>query len=111
MITFSFSPISGSTLPFGAGVCEDPRVFWKETADRKLSVASEAFVIPANVETPQEANAEELDQTGAGDRTRTDDLCITSALSGNLPESAESSATQDPSKIETSETGCSEQDP
>ncbi len=63
--------------PLVAALVRTRTVFWKETADRKLSVASEAFVIPANVETPQEANAETLDQTGAGDRIRTDDLRIT----------------------------------
>ncbi len=53
----------------------------REATLRKLEDALRgAVTVLSNVETPQEVSAETVDQTGAGDRTRTDDLRITSAL-------------------------------
>src|SRR3972149_2934958 len=49
MITFSFSPISGSILPLVAASVRTRAVSWKEAALRKESVASEALVIPSRV--------------------------------------------------------------
>ena len=46
MITFSFRPIRRSRLPSRAASVSTLVVSWKEAADRKDSVASEALVIP-----------------------------------------------------------------
>ena len=46
MMTFSFSPFSRSTLPSIAASVSTFVVSWKEAAERKDSVASEAFVMP-----------------------------------------------------------------
>src|SRR3954449_1363735 len=46
MITFSLSPFSESDLPSRAASVSTFVVSWNEAADRKLSVASEAFVMP-----------------------------------------------------------------
>ena len=48
IITFSFSPINSSTLPFTAASVNTLVVSWNEAADKKLSVARDAFVIPSN---------------------------------------------------------------
>ncbi len=52
MITFSFRPISGSTLPLIAASVRTFVVSWKEAADRNEFVAREAFVIPRIIEVP-----------------------------------------------------------
>ena len=46
MMTFSLRPRSSSTLPSRAASVSTLVVSWKEAADRKLSVASEALVMP-----------------------------------------------------------------
>ena len=46
MITFSFNPINESFFPFIAASVNTLVVSWKDAADKKLSVASDAFVIP-----------------------------------------------------------------
>ncbi len=46
MITFSFRPASLSVLPSSAASVSTLVVSWNEAADRKESVASEAFVMP-----------------------------------------------------------------
>ena len=48
MITFSFNPINSSVLPFIAASVNT----LVDAADKKLSVASEAFVIPSNTRLP-----------------------------------------------------------
>ena len=48
MITFSFIPMSGSTLPLMAASVRTFVVSWKDAADRKELVAREAFVIPSS---------------------------------------------------------------
>ena len=48
MITFSFRPISGSTLPLIAASVRTLVVSWKEAADRKEFVARDALVIPVS---------------------------------------------------------------
>ncbi len=50
------------------------------------------------------------EKPGAGERIRTVDLRITSALPGNLPQSAESPEAQNPNKIGTPETEGDDQD-
>ena len=52
MITFSFNPINSSVLPFIAASVNTLVVSWNDAADKKLSVASEAFVIPSNTRLP-----------------------------------------------------------
>ena len=52
MITFSFSPINGSTFPLMAASVSTLVVSWKEAADKKDSVAREALVIPSKVRFP-----------------------------------------------------------
>src|SRR6185437_15514154 len=47
MITFSFSPSSGSDLPWIAASVSTRVVSWNEAADNHESVASDAFVIPS----------------------------------------------------------------
>ena len=47
MITFSFNPSNGSTFPLMAASVRTRVVSWKEAAERKESVAREAFVIPS----------------------------------------------------------------
>ena len=49
MITFSLRPRSGSALPLIAASVRTLVVSWKDAAERKESVASEAFVIPISV--------------------------------------------------------------
>ena len=49
MITFSFKPINGSTLPLIAASVNTRVVSWKDAADKKESVAREAFVIPRRI--------------------------------------------------------------
>jgi len=46
MITFSFRPSSRSILPSIAASVRTFVVSWKDAAERKDSVASDAFVIP-----------------------------------------------------------------
>ena len=46
MMTFSFRPSRWSTLPLMAASVRTLVVSWKEAADRKLSVAREAYVMP-----------------------------------------------------------------
>jgi len=46
MMTFSFSPSSRSTLPSIDASVRTFVVSWKDAAERKDSVASDAFVIP-----------------------------------------------------------------
>ena len=48
MITFSFKPLSGSTLPLIAASVRTRVVSWKEAADMKESVAIEALVMPSS---------------------------------------------------------------
>src|SRR5216683_2618519 len=48
IITFSLSPTSRSTLPFIAASVSTRVVSWNEAAEMKLSVESEALVIPSN---------------------------------------------------------------
>ena len=48
IITFSFSPINSSVFPFIAASVSTLVVSWNDAADKKLSVASDAFVIPSN---------------------------------------------------------------
>ena len=48
MITFSFNPNKWSSLPFIAASVNTLVVSWNEAADKKLSVASDALVIPSN---------------------------------------------------------------
>ena len=48
MITFSFNPIKSSSLPLIAASVNTLVVSWNDAADKKLSVASEALVIPSN---------------------------------------------------------------
>ena len=52
MITFSFRPSSGSTLPLIAASVSTRVVSWKDAADRKESVAREALVIPSRIGLP-----------------------------------------------------------
>ena len=52
MITFSFKPSNGSILPLIAASVRTRVVSWKEAADKKLSVAKAALVIPNSVRTP-----------------------------------------------------------
>ena len=47
MMTFSFRPASGSTLPLMAASVRTRVVSWKEAADRKESVAKLDLVIPS----------------------------------------------------------------
>lgn len=49
MITFSLRPISGSTLPLIAASVRTRVVSWNDAADKKESVAKEAFVIPKRI--------------------------------------------------------------
>ena len=46
MITFSLSPLRRSILPSMAASVSTFVVSWKEAAERKLSVASDALVMP-----------------------------------------------------------------
>ena len=46
MMTFSFSPWSQSCAPLTAAWVSTLVVSWKEAADRKLSVSSDARVMP-----------------------------------------------------------------
>ena len=46
MITFSFRPARRSILPSSAASVSTFVVSWKEAADRKESVASDALVMP-----------------------------------------------------------------
>ena len=48
MITFSFRPSRWSTLPLMAASVSTLVVSWKEAADRKDSVASDALVMPSS---------------------------------------------------------------
>ena len=48
IITFSFNPINGSILPLIAASVRTLVVSWNEAADKKLSVARAALVIPNN---------------------------------------------------------------
>jgi hypothetical protein len=52
IITFSFNPINGSTFPFIAASVKTLVVSWNDAADKKLSVASAAFVIPRSARFP-----------------------------------------------------------
>ena len=52
MITFSFNPTKSSTLPLIAASVRTLVVSWNDAADKKLSVASDAFVIPSNTLCP-----------------------------------------------------------
>ena len=52
MITFSFSPINGSTFPFIAASVNTLVVSWNDAADKNESVASDAFVIPSSTRFP-----------------------------------------------------------
>ena len=52
MITFSFRPINESTFPFIAASVNTLVVSWNDAADKKLSVANDAFVIPSNALVP-----------------------------------------------------------
>ena len=52
MMTFSFRPSSSSDLPAIAASVSTRVVSWNEAADRKLSVASDAFVMPRRTEWP-----------------------------------------------------------
>ena len=52
MITFSFNPIKSSSLPLIAASVNTLVVSWNDAADKKLSVAREAFVIPNNALLP-----------------------------------------------------------
>ena len=52
MITFSFNPTKSSTLPFIAASVRTLVVSWNDAADKKLSVARDAFVIPSNTLLP-----------------------------------------------------------
>ncbi len=47
MMTFSFRPASGSTLPLMAASVRTRVVSWKDAADRKESVARAALVMPS----------------------------------------------------------------
>ena len=47
-MTFSLSPSNGSLLPLIAASVKTRVVSWKEAAERKESVAREAFVIPSS---------------------------------------------------------------
>ncbi len=49
MMTFSFRPSSGSTLPLMAASVSTRVVSWKDAAERKDSVASAALVMPSRV--------------------------------------------------------------
>ena len=48
IITFSFIPINGSTLPLIAASVRTLVVSWNDAADKKEFVAREAFVIPSS---------------------------------------------------------------
>ncbi len=66
------------TLDTYGHLVEEGHKLDREATLRKLEDALHcAVTVLSNVETPQEVNAETVDQTGAGDRTRTDDLRIT----------------------------------
>ena len=52
IITFSFSPTKSSTFPLTAASVRTLVVSWNDAADKKLSVASDAFVIPSNTRFP-----------------------------------------------------------
>ena len=52
MITFSFSPTKSSDFPFIAASVKTLVVSWKDAADKKLSVARDALVIPNNTLLP-----------------------------------------------------------
>ena len=52
IITFSFSPTKSSTFPFTAASVSTLVVSWNDAADKKLSVASDAFVIPNSTRFP-----------------------------------------------------------
>ena len=52
IITFSFNPIRESTFPFIAASVSTLVVSWNDAADKKLSVASDAFVIPSKALVP-----------------------------------------------------------
>ena len=52
MITFSFSPSNSSTFPLIAASVNTFVVSWNDAADKKLSVARDAFVIPSNTLLP-----------------------------------------------------------
>ena len=52
MITFSFNPINSSVFPFIAASVKTLVVSWNDAADKKLSVASDAFVIPSRTRFP-----------------------------------------------------------
>ena len=60
MITFSFSPISGSILPLIAASVSTFVVSWKDAADRKEFVAREAFVIPRMTRFPSATSLRSL---------------------------------------------------
>ena len=49
MMTFSFRPTSGSILPLMAASVSTRVVSWKEAAERKLSVARDALVMPSRI--------------------------------------------------------------
>ena len=50
MMTFSFRPTSSSFLPRTAASVSTRVVFWNDAADRKLSVASDASVMPSSTQ-------------------------------------------------------------
>ena len=52
IITFSFNPTKGSTLPLIAASVRTLVVSWNDAADRKLSVAKAALVIPNKAISP-----------------------------------------------------------
>ncbi len=78
---------------------------------RILSAEPISAIPPAGVRTRTRGLALILEQRGAGERIRTVDLRITSASSGDLPESAECPESQNPQNIEIPETGGSPEDP
>ena len=49
MMTFSLRPMSGSTLPLMAASVRTRVVSWNDAAERKESVAREAFVMPSRI--------------------------------------------------------------
>lgn len=52
IITFSFRPTKGSIFPFIAASVRTLVVSWNDAADKKLSVAKAALVIPSNACSP-----------------------------------------------------------
>ena len=49
MITFSLKPLSSSTLPKVAALVKTRVVSWNDAAEIKLSVSSEALVMPSKI--------------------------------------------------------------